>query len=123
MSTAVLDNLYGQVVNLLSIEGPFCQDVYNTIEDIELALQKEFGFSQDKEKHKYKHMYAFSKAWAGRVFKCLDTGATITIPDSVYETQFFGVGNGFVDVGRWDRSNCEILYCRFGGNIEEVICD
>ena len=56
----------------------------------------------------------FRKIWAGRVFRCLETGEEFTIPEDVRETDFFTVGNGFVDVGRLG------FYCRFGGKIVEV---
>jgi len=51
--------------------------------------------------------------WAGRVFRCKDTGLTTIIPDNVMPKDFFVVGEGFVDVG-------DGMYSRAGGNIEEI---
>ena len=56
----------------------------------------------------------FRKVWVGRTFKCTDTGETFTIPDDVYECDFFKIGNGYLDVGRYD------YYCRWIGDIVEV---
>lgn len=57
----------------------------------------------------------FRKQWTGRTFKCMDTGTTFTIPDDVRECDFFKIGNGFLDVGRYKA------YSRYGGNVTEVI--
>lgn len=56
----------------------------------------------------------FKRQWAGRTFKCLETGATFTIPEDVYETAFYAVGKGYIDVGRLGA------YSRYGGKLVEV---
>lgn len=56
----------------------------------------------------------FRQQWAGRVFRCKETGETFTIPSDVRECDFFRVGNGFIDVGRFG------YYHRRGGDIEEI---
>lgn len=56
----------------------------------------------------------FAREWAGRKFRCLETNVTFTVPEDVRETDFFKIGNGFVDVGRLG------FYSRFGGNLVEI---
>lgn len=56
----------------------------------------------------------FRDQWAGRKFKCLESGEEFVIPDDVRECDFFTIGQGFVDVGRLGA------YCRFGGKIVEI---
>lgn len=58
----------------------------------------------------------FQNIWAGRVFQCTLTGEKFTIPDDVYQTAFYQIGRGFVDVG---RLNC---YSRFS-NVVEIVND
>lgn len=59
-------------------------------------------------------MYDFQKEWAGRTFRCLETGETLVIPDDVKRRQFFTFGECFVDVG-------DGFYARFGGNMVEEV--
>ena len=58
-------------------------------------------------------MNEFQKIWAGRKYRCNTTGVEFTIPDNVRETDFFKVGDGYIDVGRLG------FYCRFS-NVTEV---
>lgn len=46
--------------------------------------------------------------WAGRTFKCTETGEVVTIPENVRPRDFFKVGECFVDVG-------DGYYSRYGG--------
>jgi len=56
----------------------------------------------------------FKKLWIGRSFRCSDTGITVTLTDdNVYPRAFICVGNGFIDLG-------DGVYCRYGGNIQEI---
>lgn len=59
-------------------------------------------------------MDSFQQIWAGRKFKCTETGEVLVIPDNVYQTQFFSFGKCFIDV---DREGC---YSRACGNFEEL---
>lgn len=56
----------------------------------------------------------FRKVWAGRIFKCPETGIVNSIPDCVNQCDFFIIGKGFLDVGRFNA------YSRRGGNVYEV---
>ena len=56
----------------------------------------------------------FQKEWAGRTFRCLETGETLVIPNDVRRRQFFTFGECFVDVG-------DGFYARFGGNMVEEV--
>ena len=56
----------------------------------------------------------WQQMWAGRTFRCIETGQTFTIPDNVQECDFFAFGKCFIDVGRVN------FYCRFGGKFVEI---
>ena len=56
------------------------------------------------------------KTFSGRVYKCLDTGQTVTLPDDVRFGQCIQIGNGYIDVG-------DGYYFRVGGNIIEITVD
>lgn len=89
-------------------------EVLQTIERIEFELQALWGFAPVRAMHTHAKKYLFRKQWAGREFKCEETGATLTIPNDVAECQMFTVGSGAVDLG---RLNC---YSRSIGNISEI---
>ncbi len=54
--------------------------------------------------------------WAGRKYRCMDTGEELTIPHDVRPKQFFAFGECFVDVG-------DGYYGRMGGNLEEICAE
>jgi len=54
--------------------------------------------------------------WAGRSFRCADTGDEVVIGDDVMPKDFYVVGNGFIDVG-------DGYYSRSGGNVYEITDD
>lgn len=56
------------------------------------------------------------ESWAGRTFRCNETGKTVTIPEDVYPKQFFEFGNCFIDVG-------DGHYGRMGGTSMEEVKD
>lgn len=98
---------------LASVED-FDQYVYDKIEAYEYEAQRLWGFPQSGRYHTRKYLYEFRCDWVGRVFKCLDTGETFTIPPNVHETDFFPVGKGAIDVGRLKA------YSRVVGNVVEI---
>lgn len=77
-------------------------------------LQLMWGFPMDRAFHTLPKQYLFRKAWYGRKFRCNDTGEEFEIPIDVYETAYYGVGNGGIDVGRYRA------YHRIIGNVVEV---
>ena len=98
---------------LASVED-FNQYVYDKIEAYEYEAQGLWGFPQSGRYHTWKCLYEFRCDWVGRVFKCLDTGETFTIPNDVQERGYFQVGNGAIDCGRLKA------YSRVIGNIVEI---
>lgn len=76
-------------------------EVLEEIEKWEFLLQEIWGFPLDKSKHTWKNRYLFKKQWAFTTWECEETGESFTIPYEVEETDFYVIGNGFVDVGRF----------------------
>lgn len=64
-------------------------------------LQSLWGFPVDPSKHTWNRRYLFKKQWAFTNWECEQTGEKFTIPFGVEETDYFVVGKGFVDVGRY----------------------
>ena len=93
----------------------YCEETFKYIENCEYFLQTMWGFPQDGSKHTWKRQYWMKAIWAGRTFRCADTGMVFTIPDNVQERDFFPFGMSFVDVGDcWG-------YVRMGGSAEEIV--
>lgn len=92
-------------------------DPFNTakfmLTGIDFELQRLWRFPQDEAFHTLYKRYDFKCLWAGRQFRCKKTGSVFKIPNSVTPKDFYGVGDGFIDVG-------DGYYCRFGGAIEEI---
>lgn len=97
------------------VKEPFSQARKDEIHSLEYLLQSLWGFPQDCDYHRYANEYEFKCHWAGRTFRCADTGAEFTIPYDVQETDCFQIGNGAIDVGRLN------FYSRRVGNIIEII--
>lgn len=75
--------------------------VLEEIEKWEFLLQEIWGFPKDPSKHVWKDKYLFKKQWAFTTWECEETGELFTIPYEVEETDFYVIGNGFIDVGRF----------------------
>lgn len=71
------------------------------IEKWEFLLQEIWGFPLDSSKHVWNNKYLFKKQWAFTTWECVETGESFTIPYEVEETDFYVIGNGYVDVGRF----------------------
>lgn len=97
------------------VKEPFSQSRKDEIHALENLLQSLWGFPQDCDYHRYANEYEFKCQWAGRTFRCADTGVEFTIPYDVQETDYFQIGNGAIDVGRLN------FYSRVVGNIIEII--
>jgi hypothetical protein len=54
-----------------------------------------------------------AEEWAGKQFKCTETGEILTIPADVRPKSFYQFGNCFVDVG-------DGYYSRMGGNLQQL---
>lgn len=85
------------------------ESILSAIEQWEYRLQELWNFPLDKSKHTWKNRYLFKKQWAFTTWECVETGESFTIPYGVEETDFYVIGNGYVDVGRF---NC---YSRMSG--------
>ena len=111
-----IDEIHEQLESLITKRSPlgvFNQAVYDKIEDLEFRAQELWGFPQDKNFHTWKHVYEFKCQWVGRKFRCTKTGEEFTIPEDVYETAFYKIGEGYVDTGRLN------FYSRFSG-VQEI---
>ena len=111
-----IDDIHEQLEALITKRGSlgvFNQAVYDKIEDLEFRAQELWGFPQDNNFHTWKHAYEFKCQWIGRKFRCMTTGEELTIPEDVYETAFYKIGEGFVDTGRLNA------YSRFSG-VQEI---
>ena len=75
--------------------------VLEEIEKWEFLLQEIWGFPKDPSTHVWKNKYLFKKQWAFTTWECEETGESFTIPYEVEETDFYVIGNGFVDIGRF----------------------
>ena len=112
-----IDELHEEIDKLIYVAITHEDDeswVHSVLTEYDNQLQKLWGWPQDESKHTLYKKYLFKKQWYGRTFKCNETGETFIIPFDVYETAFYQIGDGFVDVGRWD------FYCRFSG-VTEVL--
>ena len=83
------------------------------ISDIEYCLQELWGFDKNPEFHTWNRRYLFKKQWVGTTWECVKTGEQFTIPYEVEERDFYQIGEGFIDVGRYG------LYSRISG-VKEV---
>lgn len=88
--------------------------VHELLTMADFDLQVMWGFPMDRSFHTLVKDYEFRRKWYGRKFKCLETGEVFTIPITVRETDFYVVGNGGIDVGRYSS------YYRIAGNVTEV---
>lgn len=96
------------------IKEPYSEDRAEEIHSIEDSLQALWGFPIDRRYHTWVRLYEFRCQWAGKKYRCQETGEEFTIPDNVKPCDFFSFGKCFVDVG---RLNC---YSRMGGPIMSV---
>lgn len=74
--------------------------------------------TEEQKKMQNIRLNMFRMYWGGRQFKCNDTGEVFTIPEDCYEGDFYKVGNGCVDLGRFNVEKNEPFYYRIGGNVE-----
>jgi len=93
---------------------PFSEERKEEIHQIEYALQRLWGFSQDRDYHTWAKLYEFRCQWVGKQFICKKTGAVFAIPDDVKERDFFSFGKCAVDVGRLNA------YSRLIGDVEAI---
>lgn len=114
-----IEELHILVENLteaaISERYPNVEEVVELIHQAEEQLQLIWGSDVDRSKHHYADDYEFRAKWAGKTFKCTISGETITIPDDVRQCELFGIGDGFLDVGRHNH------YSRMSDNIVEVL--
>lgn len=93
------------------------EEVANILTRYDYQLQDLWHFPQNKDYHTLCRIYLFKKMWAFRKFMCQDTKEFFIIPFEVRETDFYSIGNGFLDVGRYAG---DTGYYRVGGNIIEI---
>jgi hypothetical protein len=85
-----------------------------------LAQEFRRNMTQEQKDAQARSLKAFREYWAGKQFKCKDTGEIFTVPDDCREGDFYTVGKGYIDLGRFSCEKNEPFYYRMGGNIEEV---
>ena len=90
------------------VKEPYTEDRAEEIHSIEDRLQALWGFSVDRKYHTWACLYEFRCQWAGKKYRCRETGKELTIPDNVKPRDFFSFGKCFVDVG---RLNCYSRMC------------
>ena len=78
---------------------PYSEDRAEEIHSIEDRLQALWGFSVDRNYHTWAYLYEFRCQWAGKKYRCQETGEEFTIPDYVKPCDFFSFGKCFIDVG------------------------
>lgn len=93
------------------VKEPYSEDRAEDIHSLEYKLQKLWGFPMRRRYHTWAYLYEFRCQWAGKKYRCQETGEEFTIPDDVKPCDFFSFGKCFVDVV---RLNC---YSRMGGPI------
>jgi len=96
------------------IKEPYSEDRAEEIHSIEERLQALWGFPIDRGYHTWANLYEFRCQWAGKKYRCQETGEEFTIPDNVKPCDLFSFGKCFVDVG---RLNC---YSRMCGPIVDL---
>ena len=96
------------------IREPYSEDRAEEIHGIEDQLQKLWGFSVDRNYHTWAYLYEFRCQWAGKKYRCQETGEELTIPDNVKPCDFFCFGQCAVDVGRLNS------YSRMCGPITDL---
>ena len=79
--------------------------VLSFISDIKYHLQELLGFDKNPEFHTWNKRYLFKKQWVGTTWECVKTGERFTIPYEVEECDFYKIGEGFLDVGRYRESS------------------
>ena len=82
------------------VKEPYSEDRAEEIHSIEDRLQALWGFSVDRRYHTWVRLYEFRCQWAGKKYRCQETGEELTIPDDVKPCDFFSFGQCAVDVGR-----------------------
>lgn len=87
--------------------------VFKMITNCEYNLQRLWKFEPDDNYHTYAPRYKFLCNWCGRTFKCVETGAVITLGKDIYPKQYITFVNCAVDLGNE-------AYSRRIGNMEEV---
>lgn len=83
--------------------------VLDEIMDLEYQLQELWGYPLNSAFHTWRRRYLFKKQWAFTTWECQKTGERFTIPYDVEEIDYFKIGEGWIDVGRYN------LYSRMSG--------
>jgi len=112
-ATQEIESLHERLDTFLAawIKEPYSEDRAEEIHSIEDRLQSLWGFPIDRRYHTWVRLYEFRCEWAGKKYRCQETGEELTIPDNVKPCDFFSFGKCFVDTGRLN------FYCRMGGPI------
>lgn len=97
-----IESLHEKLDTLIAawIKEPYKELRKEMIHNIEYRLQQLWGFSMDRDYHTYANLYEFRCQWAGKKYRCQETGEEFTIPDDVKERDFFTFGQCAIDVGR-----------------------
>lgn len=78
------------------------ENILQSIEALEYELQRLWKFEVSDKYHTWKYLYKFKADWVGRIYQCDVTGEVFTIPKNVVERCFYGIGDGWIDVGVLD---------------------
>jgi hypothetical protein len=118
--TAQIDALHDSMSRLIELYTPDCgyESTSAIIRKGNKALSDLWGLEYDErynvwnKKLDKKH---FECTWSGRIYKCMDTGETVTIGEDLFERQLVPIGKGAIDLGVCNG------YSRVIGNIVEVV--
>lgn len=108
-----IDSLREQITESIAlwVKEPYSQERKDSIHKMEFLMQSLWGFPIDRKYHTWANLYEFRCQWAGKKYRCQETGEELTIPDDVKPCDFFSFGQCFVDTGRLN------FYSRMGGPI------
>lgn len=108
-----IESLHEKLDTLIAawVKEPYSEDRAEEIHSIEDRLQALWGFPVDRRYHTWVRLYEFRCQWAGKKYRCQETGEEFTIPDNVKPRDFFSFGRCFIDTGRLNFSS------RMGGPI------
>ncbi len=97
-----LHDLLEKLITSYTLEIPY-EEARDLVRSVEFTLQKLWGFSIDERYHTwYKQLeYRYLEfKYAGKTFKCTETGEIVTIDKSVcYPRSFCVIGKSALDMG------------------------
>lgn len=112
-----LHEMLEKLIDSYTLEIPY-EEARDLVRSVEFTLQKLWNFSIDERYHTwYKRLeYRYLELkYAGKTFKCTETGEIVTIDESVcYPRSFCVIGKSALDMGVPGG------YSRIIGSLEEI---